>query len=99
MVPKSKTALWIAECKNSTEQHTCPWQIHARKKKSHGLWQITRWHREHICLVQTIDGHHRNMSAKFMAKHILTMIHRRLEITIREINSYIYNVLHFNPSY
>jgi ferredoxin-like protein FixX len=38
--------------------HTCPWRLHARKKKSDGKWRVTKVVQPHICKSNSSKDYH-----------------------------------------
>ncbi|KAI3510380.1 hypothetical protein L1887_17323 [Cichorium endivia] len=108
-VYESKNSKWVAKCKtlgdegesSSSMHHTppCQWYIRAIKKKSHNMWQITRWVDAHNCFGSCIGNNNRNLNSATIASYILHSIRKDVAYPVKHIQADIKNSLNVDVSY
>ncbi|KAI5678761.1 hypothetical protein M9H77_09711 [Catharanthus roseus] len=84
-VMKSKIDTWTARCYHHNDNNYCAWYIRIKKKATHNRWEITRFVKEHTCLVQTEQNKHRNLSSKFISMSISHLVANNPEIPVSNI--------------
>lgn len=108
-VIESKSNTWVAKCKSAFERSTttanapsdpaCNWCIRAVKKKTHGLWQITKWVNDHNCLDGLVSNNNTSLTSSVIARHILRNIEDDPGFKVKSIMSYIKDLLKVDVSY
>lgn len=98
-VVKSKSKLWTAECKNKTMEHPCNWYIRIIWKKSHGDWEISVLNLEHHCFVQFVNNNHRNLSYKYIARHIAHLVRNDPETHVSAVRQEVRKLFQVECSY
>ncbi|KAI5676386.1 hypothetical protein M9H77_07336 [Catharanthus roseus] len=68
-----------------SDSNYCSWYIRIKKKSIHDRWEITRFTKEHTCLVQVHQNKHRNMTSKFIAKLISHLVANDPEILVSNV--------------
>ncbi|KAI5681097.1 hypothetical protein M9H77_02324 [Catharanthus roseus] len=84
-VLKSKIDTWTARCYHHSDDNYCSWYIGTKKKAMHSRWEITRFVKEHTCLVQIEQNKHRNLSSKFISMSISHLVANDPEIPVSNI--------------
>ncbi|KAI5682657.1 hypothetical protein M9H77_03885 [Catharanthus roseus] len=59
--------------------------IRVKKKDTHSRWKITRFVKEHTCLVQIEQNKHRNLSSKFISMSISHLVANDPKIPVSNI--------------
>ncbi|KAI5672714.1 hypothetical protein M9H77_13078 [Catharanthus roseus] len=59
--------------------------IEIKKKTTHSRWEITRFTKEHTCLVQDNQNKHRNMTSKFISKVLSHLVANDPDISVSNI--------------
>ncbi|KAI5656276.1 hypothetical protein M9H77_25069 [Catharanthus roseus] len=73
-------------CYHHSDDNYCSWYIRIKKKATHGRWEITRFVKEHTCLVQIEQNKHINLSSKFISMSISHLVADDPEIPVSNIN-------------
>ncbi|KAI5676457.1 hypothetical protein M9H77_07407 [Catharanthus roseus] len=84
-VLKSKIDTWTARCYHHSEDNYCSWYICIKKKATRSRWEITRFVKEHTCLVQIEQNNHINLSSKFISTSISHLVANDPEIPVSNI--------------
>ncbi|KAI5683825.1 hypothetical protein M9H77_05053 [Catharanthus roseus] len=84
-VLKSRIDTWTARYYNHSDDNYCSWYICIKKKAMHGRWEITRFVKEHTCLVQIEQNKHKNLSSKFISMFISHLVANDPEIPVSNI--------------
>lgn len=81
-VVKSKSKVWTTECKNETRQNPCHWYIRIIWKQTHRQWKISFLVPEHICFMQVVNKYYRNLTHKYIERHIIHLVRNDPEIHV-----------------
>ena len=100
-VVESRGNTWVAKCKMEMERENehvtstscCNWCVRARLKKTHNMWQITKWVNGHSFLGFTNANNNRNLTAALVATHILQHIEADPGYVVKSIQADIKNML------
>ncbi|XP_027151958.1 uncharacterized protein LOC113752015 [Coffea eugenioides] len=105
-VIESKSNTWFAKCKSSIERTPstssyppCDWCVRAVKKKTHGMWQITKWVNDHNCLGDMIRNNNTSLTASVISRHILRSIEDDPGLKVKNILSFVKENLKVDVSY
>ncbi|KAI5666488.1 hypothetical protein M9H77_16341 [Catharanthus roseus] len=82
---KNKIDTWTARCYHHNDNNYCAWYIRIKKKATNNRWEITRFVKEHTCLVQIEQNKHRNLSSKFISIFISHLVANDTEIPVSNI--------------
>ena len=69
------------------------------KKKTHGLWQITKWVNDHNCLGDLMSNSNTNLTISVIVRHIVCRIKDDPEFKVKNIVSHVKKVLKVDISY
>ncbi|KAI5667443.1 hypothetical protein M9H77_17296 [Catharanthus roseus] len=83
-VDKVQALSAVHKCYHS-EDNYCSWYIRIKKKATHNRWEITRFVKEHTCLVHIEQNKHRNLSSKFISMSISHLVANDHEIPVLNI--------------
>ncbi|KAI5681811.1 hypothetical protein M9H77_03039 [Catharanthus roseus] len=84
-VLKSKIDTWTGRCYYHSDDNYCSGYIRIKKKATYSQWEITRFVKEHTCLVQIEQNKHRNLSSKFISMSISYLVANDPEIPVSNI--------------
>ncbi|KAI5671529.1 hypothetical protein M9H77_11893 [Catharanthus roseus] len=84
-VVKVKMTHGPARSYHHSDANYCSWYIHIKKKATHGRWKITRFVKEHTCLIQIEQNKHINLSSKFISMSISHLVATDPEIPMSNI--------------
>ncbi|XP_071939459.1 uncharacterized protein [Coffea arabica] len=108
-VIESKSNTWFAKCKSSIERTPststalsyppCDWCVRTVKKRTHGMWQITKWINNHNCLGDMIRNNNTSLMASVISRHILRSIEDDNRLTVKNILSFVKENLKVDVSY
>ncbi|KAI5657736.1 hypothetical protein M9H77_26529 [Catharanthus roseus] len=84
-VIKSKSNQWTAKCYYHSDSNYFSRYIRIKKKAMHSHWEITKFVKEHTCLVQVQQNKHRNMSSKFISMSMSHNFANDPEISISNV--------------
>ncbi|KAI5678106.1 hypothetical protein M9H77_09056 [Catharanthus roseus] len=73
-VDKVQAISAVPRCYHHSDDNYCSWYIRIKKKAAHGRWEITRFVKEHTCLVQIEQNKHKNLSSKFISMSISYLV-------------------------
>ncbi|XP_031737534.1 uncharacterized protein LOC116402427 [Cucumis sativus] len=80
VVVESNQHLWNIRCKQWT--NGCNWRLRGTKRKSHGLFEITKLQGEHSCLYSNLTQDHSQLDSNFMSVQIQNMVKADPTITV-----------------
>lgn len=89
-VVESKRDTWVAKCKSSfdgTSTTECDWSVRALRKKTHKLWQISRWVSDHACLGTLSGNNSTSLTSSVIARHIVRSVKDDPEFKVKNIIS------------
>nr|XP_027069017.1 uncharacterized protein LOC113694296 [Coffea arabica] len=108
-VVESKSNTWVAKCKSAVQRSfttaadssepPCDWCVRAVKKKTHGLWQITKWVNDHNCLGDLISNSNASLTSSVITRHIVHNIEDDPGYKVKSIVSHVKEVLKVDVSY
>ncbi|KAG6468100.1 hypothetical protein ZIOFF_072668 [Zingiber officinale] len=109
-VVESRINTWVAKCKvvpsdidsNSGPENyrsSCLWCIRAVHKKTHKMWQITRWVNMHNCLGSISGNNNRNLTSAIIVSHIIHQIEVNPRYPVKNVQVDIKQSLHVDVSY
>jgi hypothetical protein len=67
-------------CKNG-----CMWRLNARKRQSDGKWRISKVVEPHTCLTNRGKENHQQLTARYLARHILGLIDDNNDISVSSL--------------
>ncbi|KAI5653586.1 hypothetical protein M9H77_30773 [Catharanthus roseus] len=73
---------WNDSMTDIYDDNYCSWYIRIKKKATHNRWEITRFLKEHTCLVQIEQNKHGNLSSKFISISISHLVANNPEIPV-----------------
>ncbi|XP_063942817.1 uncharacterized protein LOC135150445 [Daucus carota subsp. sativus] len=95
IVEKSSTQVYKVKCVVSN----CKWKLRAAKKKSHGLFQITKCPEIHTCLLDRPTQDHRKISAKMIGYVVAPYISQTPQLKVSNIITMVNDEYHHLVSY
>ncbi|XP_071912364.1 uncharacterized protein [Coffea arabica] len=108
-VIESKSNTWFAKCKSSIERipststapsyPPCDWCVRAVKKKTHRIWQITKWVNDHNYLGDMIRNNNTSLTASVISRNILRSIEDDPGLKVKNILSFVKKNLKVDVSY
>ncbi|KAG6486407.1 hypothetical protein ZIOFF_054977 [Zingiber officinale] len=109
-VVESRINTWVAKCKVASSdidsntgpenyRSPCLWCIRAVHKKTHKMWQITRWVNMHNCLGSISGNNNRNLTSAIIASHIIHQIEVNPGYLVKNVQADIKQSLHVDISY
>ena len=92
---RSDPLTWDVECKLTNAG--CPWKLRARKRTTHGCFEIMSTKGPHTCLNQYISQDHRNLNSSNIAQVITSLIAVDPSVSDKVLVSTIHNAFGYTP--
>ncbi|XP_022154303.1 uncharacterized protein LOC111021598 [Momordica charantia] len=74
VVTKSNQDMWYVKCKQWNDG--CKWTLHARRRKSHRMFEISVLEEVHSCLYAELTHDHSQLDSNFMCNEIQNIVRR-----------------------
>jgi hypothetical protein len=81
-------------CKNG-----CMWRLNAQKRQSDGKWRITKVVQPHTCLSNKGKENHQQLTARYLARHILGLIDNNNDILVSFLQESISGFVKYDVKY
>jgi hypothetical protein len=75
------------------------WRLNARKRQSDGKWRISKVVQHHICLSNKGKKNHQQLTARYLARHILGLIDDNNDISVSSLQKSISGFVKYDVKY
>ena len=89
---------WRVKCKKYLE-FGCGWKLHACKRSTHGLFEITQYNGPHSCLLSELSQDHPHIDASLIANEVQHLVKEQPSITVLALRAKIMKILNYTISY
>ncbi|KAH7838261.1 hypothetical protein Vadar_024154 [Vaccinium darrowii] len=94
---RSSPTVLVYRCNN---EEPCQWRLRAVKNIDTEEWEITRYAGPHTCVSRNVSQDHANLTARYMVRHITTILKKDASTKIKVLQEIIKIATEsFNPSY
>ncbi|XP_034679684.1 uncharacterized protein LOC117909731 [Vitis riparia] len=74
VVCESEPQLWVVRCKKW--QEGCNWRLRACRRKSHGMFEITKYAGPHTCVYPKLSQDHSQLDSTLISREIQNVVQR-----------------------
>ena len=74
VVSEYEPSLWAVKCKKSNDG--CRWRLRACRRKTHGMFEITKYIGPHTCVYPKLSQDHSQLDSTLIAREIQSVVKR-----------------------
>ena len=84
IVIESEPNLWAVKCRKWSEG--CKWRLRACRRKTHGMFEITKYNKPHTCVYPKPSQDHSQLDSTLIANEIQNVVQRDPNISIAALH-------------